>query len=308
MATTTIIPLHATKGRTAAAVLSDTADYMKNAEKTNREEWITAYECDPLTVAQEFAFSRSQYAAATGRRQGANEVVGYHLRQSFAPGETDAATANRIGYEMAMSLTKGKFAYMVCTHTDKNHIHNHILLSAVNLDCSRKFRNFKNSAFALRKISDLLCVQNGLSIIENPKDSRGSYADWLGKKPPTAKEQLCELIDEKLIVGQDMGALLVALKKAGCEVKIGKHTAIKIPGGKKFQRFDTIGGDYTEDALRERLNGKREVTPRAKVTEPPKSVYIPKLLIDIEAKIQQGYGEGFVNYAKIQNSKKPLRR
>jgi hypothetical protein len=303
MATTTIIPLHATKGRSAAAVLSDTADYMKNPEKTNREEWVTAYECDPLTVAQEFAFARSQYAATTGKSQGANEVVGYHLRQSFAPGETDAATANRIGYDLAMSLTKGKFAYICCTHTDKNHIHNHILLSAVNLDCSRKFRHFKNSAFALRKISDLLCVQNGLSIIENPKDSRGSYADWLGKKPPTAKEQLCELIDEKLIVGQDMGALLVALKKAGCEVKIGKHTAIKIPGGKKFQRFDTIGGDYSEDALRERLNGKREVAPRAKVTEPQKSVYVPKLLIDIEAKIQQGYGAGFEQYAKIQNLK-----
>ena len=201
MATTTIIPLHATKGRTALAVLADTANYMKDAKKTHGEEWVTAYECDPLTAAQEFAFARSQYAANTGRRQGKNEVVGYHLRQSFAHGECEAETANKIGYDLAMSLTKGKFAYMVCTHVDKQHIHSHILVNAVSLDCSRKFRNFKGSAFTLRKISDLLCLENGLSVIENPKPSRGSYADWLGKKPPTAREQLCTLIDEKLIVG-----------------------------------------------------------------------------------------------------------
>jgi hypothetical protein len=314
MATTTIIPLHRSKGRSAVAVLSDTANYMRNPEKTNDEEWVTAYECDPLTAAQEFAFLRSQYITTTGKSQAANEVVGYHLRQSFAPGEVDAATANRIGYEMAMSLTKGKFAYMVCIHTDKNHIHNHILLSAVNLDCTKKFRNFKNSAFALRKISDLLCVQNGLSIIENPKDSRGSYADWLGKKPPTAKEQLCALIDEKLIVGQDMGALLVALKKAGCEVKIGKHTAIKIPDGKKFQRFDTIGSDYTEEAIRERLSGKREVQPRktsdveaerktATYIESIRTSNAPNLMIDIQAKIREGKGPGYEQWAKIFNIK-----
>jgi hypothetical protein len=287
---------------------------MKNPEKTSGGEWVTAYECDPLTAAQEFAFARSQYTATTGRRQGANEVVGYHLRQSFAPGECDAATANRIGYDVAMSLTKGKFAFMVCTHVDKEHIHSHILLNAVSLDCSRKFRNFKGSAFALRKISDLLCLENGLSVIENPKNSRGSYVDWLGKKPPTAREQLCALIDEKLIVGQDMGALLVALKRAGCEIKIGKHTAIKIPGGKKFLRFDTIGGDYSEDALRERLSGKREVTPRVKVDEDAErkaAEYLatanktnaPSLMIDIQAKIRQGYGPGYEQWAKIFNVK-----
>ncbi|GHV11565.1 hypothetical protein FACS1894219_02910 [Clostridia bacterium] len=314
MATTTIIPLHVTKGRSAAAVLSDTADYMKNPAKTNGEEWVFAYECDPLTVAQEFAFARTQYAATTGRRQGANEVVGYHLRQSFAHGECDAATANKIGYDMAMSLTKGKFAFLVCTHTDKEHIHSHILLSAVSLDCSRKFRNFKGSAFALRKISDLLCLQNGLSVIAEPKNSRGSYADWLGKKPPTAREQLCALIDENLIVGQQFGDFLVKLKRAGCEVKTGEHTAVKIPGGKKFLRLDTIGGDYSDEAIKERLSGKRTVAPRktsdAEV-ERKTEEYIaathasntPNLLIDIQAKIRAGAGEGYQQWMKIFNLK-----
>jgi hypothetical protein len=307
MATTTIIPLHITKGRSAAAVLSDTADYMKNPEKTNGEEWITAYECDPLTIAQEFAFARTQYAASTGRRQGANEVVGYHLRQSFAPGEIDAATANKVGYDMAMSLTKGKFAFLVCTHTDKEHIHSHILLSAVNLDCSRKFRNFKGSAFALRRISDLLCLQNGLSVIEKPKPSRGSYADWLGKKPPTAREKLQDLIDANLVIGQNFGTLLGKLKRAGCEVKHGKRTAVRLPGGKKFLRFDSCGEGYTEEHICERLRGVRDVAPRTKISEPPKPVYVPKLLIDIEAKIQQGYGAGFEQWATIQNLKEAAR-
>jgi hypothetical protein len=291
---------------------------MKNPEKTHGEEWVTAYECDPMTVAQEFAFARSQYAATTGRRQGASEVVGYHIRQSFAPGECDAATANKIGYDMAMSLTKGKFAYIVCTHVDKQHIHSHILVSAVSLDCSRKFRNFKGSAFVLRKISDLLCLENGLSVIENPKPSRGSYADWLGKKPPTAREQLCALIDEKLIVGQDFGALLVALRRAGCEVKIGKHTAVKLPDGKKFLRFDTIGGDYSEEALRERLSGKREVTPRVRVDDDAerkaaeyeaklKTQNRPNILIDIQAKIREGAGGAYQQWMKIFNLKQAAR-
>jgi cell division protein FtsB len=291
---------------------------MKNPDKTNGGEWVSAYECDPLTAAQEFAFARSQYAATTGRRQGASEVVGYHLRQSFAPGECDAATANRIGYGMAMSLTKGKFAFLVCTHVDKEHIHSHVLVSAVSLDCSRKFRNFKGSAFALRKISDLLCLENGLSVIENPKNSRGSYADWLGKKPPTAREQLCDLIDANLIVGQDMGALLVALKRAGCEIKIGKHTAVKLSGGKKFLRFDTIGGDYSEDALRERLSGKRNVAPRVKVDDDVerkaaeyeaklKMQNRPNILIDIQAKIREGAGGAYQQWMMIFNLKQAAR-
>ncbi|GHU61005.1 hypothetical protein AGMMS49975_30180 [Clostridia bacterium] len=95
MTTTTIIPLHVSKGRSAAAVLADTADYTKNPAKTNGAEWVSAYECDPLTAAREFAFARTQYAARTGRQQSANEVVGYRLRQSFFLGECDAATANK---------------------------------------------------------------------------------------------------------------------------------------------------------------------------------------------------------------------
>jgi len=121
MATTTIIPLHAGKGRTIAAALGKSVDYIENPDKTNGGEWITSYECDPLTVQQEFIFSKHQYAVITGRDYGERDVIAYHLRQSFKPGETDPATANRIGYELAMKLTHGNHAFVCSTHVDKQH-------------------------------------------------------------------------------------------------------------------------------------------------------------------------------------------
>ncbi|MDR3209912.1 MAG: relaxase/mobilization nuclease domain-containing protein [Oscillospiraceae bacterium] len=214
---TTIIPLHAGKGKTARSALEHSAEYVQNPGKTNGGEWVTAYGCDPLTMTEEFLFTKSQYAAMTGRGNVRGDVVAYHLRQSFLPGETDAETANRIGYALAMKLTKGRNAFVCRTHVDKRHIHSHLIINSTNLDCAGKFRNFKGSSFAIRRISDHLCIENGLSIITEPKPSRGSCADWLGdKKLPTTRDKLRELIVEKLIVGRSFPDFLVALKQAGC--------------------------------------------------------------------------------------------
>jgi hypothetical protein len=238
-----------------------------------------------------------------------HDVIGYQIRQSFKPGEVTAEQALKIGYDLAMRRTKGRHQFIVAAHTNTANPHTHIFFNSVDLDCSRKFEDFRHSAIALRKISDILCLENGLSIIEKPGLSKGqNRAEYLGGgKQPTGRDKLRELIDEKLIVGQSFGDFLVKLQRAGCEVKIGKHYAIKIPGAKKFFRFDNLGDDYTDVAIRERLNGKREVAQRTKVVEPIKPVYVPKLLIDIEAKIQQGYGAGFAQYAKIQNLKEAAR-
>ena len=180
MATTAIIPIHAGKGRPVATALKMSVDYIKNGEKTDSGQWVTAYACDPLIADDEFLFSKSQYAAITGRSQGAKDVLAYHLRVAFKPGETDAETANRIGYEMAMKLTRGSHAFVCCTHLDREHIHTHVVVNSTSLNCTKKFRNFKNSAFAIRKIADHLCVENGLSIIESPKQSQGNYGKWQG--------------------------------------------------------------------------------------------------------------------------------
>ena len=175
MATTAIIPIHAS-GRTIAKALKKSVGYIENPVKTDSGEWVSAYECDPLIDDKEFLFSKNQYATIIGRSQGKNDVLAYHLRISFKSGETDATTANKIGYDLAMKLTKGQHSFVCCTHTDRHHLHSHIIFNSTNLDCTRKFRNFKSSTFVVRKMADLLCLENGLSVVKNPKPSRDSAA------------------------------------------------------------------------------------------------------------------------------------
>ena len=296
MATTRLMPLHAGKGRTVAEALGRTTEYVKNPEKTNGGDLVTAYQCNPAIVDQEFLFVKRQYAAMTGRNQKEHDVIAYHLRQSFKPGEVTPELANKIGYDLAMSLTKGKHAFIVCTHVDKEHIHSHIVFNSTALDCTRKFRNFLGSSFAVRKISDILCLENGLSVIENPKPSRGSYGTWLGEKPPTDRQQLEQMIDVALTGCKDFDSFIAAMKAAGVEIKRGKHLAFKIPGGKRFVRCDSLSEDYTEAAIIERISGKRIVAPKQK--EPA-----PSLLIDIQAKLQQAHSPGFERWASVFNLK-----
>ena len=123
MATTRLMPLKAGKGRSVARALKDSIDYMENYDKTEGGELISSYECDVRTADNEFLLSKQTYASLTGREQDRGGVIAYHLRQSFKPGEVTAEEANRIGYELAHRFTKGKFAYIVCTHTDTAHIH-----------------------------------------------------------------------------------------------------------------------------------------------------------------------------------------
>ena len=305
MATTRLMPLHSGKGRTVAEALGRVTDYVKNPEKTSGGDLVTAYQCNPSIADQEFLFSKRQYAAITGRERKDNNVIAYHLRQSFKPGEITPELANKIGYDLAMSLTKGKHAFIVCTHVDKQHIHSHIVFNSTALDCTRKFRNFWRSSFAVRRISDMLCLENGLSVIAEPKPSRGSYGAWLGEgKPPTVRGQLEQIIDTALGQGcKDFDSFLAAMKATGAEVKRGKYLAFKIPNGKRFIRCDSLGDDYTEAAIMERISGKRIVAPKAKAAVKSK----PNLLIDIQTKMQQANSPGFERWAKIFNLKEMAR-
>ena len=312
MATTWIKPLHVNKGKTIAQTLKDRLDYAENPDKTESRDWVTSYECDPLIADDEFLFSKNQYAAVTGRDQGERDVLAYHLRISFKPGETDAQTANKIGYDLALKLTKGNHAFVCCTHTDKHHMHSHVFINSTSIDCTKKFRNFKRSSFAIRRIADHLCLENGLSIIENPKPSRGSYADWQGDgKPQSNREKLERLIDAALENRKDYDAFIAAMIATGCEVKRGKHLAFKIPGAERFARCNSLGDDYSEEAILERLRGQRKVE-RPHPAPTPDTVFIPfvitaktkfSLLIDIQKKIQEGKGEGYEHWARIYNLK-----
>ncbi len=313
MATTRLIPLHTGKGRTIQAALAGSLDYIEDPEKTDGGELISTFECAAESADAEFMLSKSIYATLTGRDQGKNNVVAYHTRQSFKPGEVTPEEANEIGRELAMRFTHAKHAFVVCTHIDKHHVHNHIIWNSTRLDCKVKFRNFLGSSFALRRVSDRLCAEHGLSIIEKPKPSRGHYGAWLGEnRQPSFQERLRQTIDEALAQKpSDFDAFLLAMETAGYEVKRGKHLAFKVPAdgtlpaADKFTRCkeSTLGADYTEEAIIERIAGTRTVsghTPShggsARMPGPERKI---SLLIDIQSKIQQGKGVGYQRWATI---------
>lgn len=199
MATTRIMPLHAGKGRTVGKAISDIIDYVKNPDKTDHGRLITSYQCDSRVADAQFLLDKQTYAARTGRVRGADDVIAYHLRQSFVPGEITPEEANRLGVELARRFTKGKHAFIVCTHIDKAHVHNHIIWNSTTLECDRKFRNFWGSTRAVHRLSDTICIENGYSIVEAPKRRGQSYNKWLGDAAkPSHKEQLRQAIDRAL--------------------------------------------------------------------------------------------------------------
>ena len=305
MATTRIIPLHTGKGRTVGKAISDIIDYVKNPDKTDHGRLITSYQCDSRVADAQFLLDKQTYMARTGRVRGKDDVIAYHVRQSFCPGEITPEEANRLGVEFAKRFTKKKHAFIVCTHIDKAHVHNHIIWSSVNLDCDRKFRNFWGSTKAVRRLSDTICIENGLSIVENPKPHGKSYDQWLGDQAkPSHRELLRAAIDNVLAQKPaDLDELLKLLRESGCEVsKRGKSYRLKLPGWDKVARLDSLGDGYILEDLLAVLAGQKEHTPRRK---PVKQADPPKvnLLLDIQAKLQAGKGAGYALWAKVFNLK-----
>lgn len=304
MATTRLMPLHVGKGRDISTAIADIIDYVENPQKTDFGKFIYGYECDTRVADAEFLLSKRQYFNQTGRSQGADDVIAYHLRQAFKPGEVTPEEANQIGRELALKLTKGNHAFVVCTHIDKHHVHNHIIINSTTLDCQKKFRNFWGSTWAIRRMNDKLCLEHGLSIVEAPKPSRDHYGTWLGsKKQPSFQEQIRRAIDAALEERpKDFEELLKKLEAAGIEVnRERKHLRFRVPGQENYTRCDTLKGDYTEQAIKERIAGTRTVKPRR--TSPQKPVSKVGLLVDIEAAIRAGKGPGYERWAKVFNLK-----
>ncbi|HBU12600.1 MAG TPA: relaxase, partial [Clostridiales bacterium] len=304
MATTWMKALHRSGGGVAAA-LGLRIDYAKDYTKTDDGALIDSYECDPYTAQNEFLFSKRLYAKKTGRDQGKHDVIAYHVRMSFKPGEVTPQRTLELGRELALRWTKGRHQFIVAAHTNTNNPHAHIVFNSVNLYCDRKFADFKHSAIALRRVSDRVCLEHGLSVIEKPGLSKGyNRAEYLRQsKPPTVREQLRDIMDAALAGCKSHDDFLSALLAAGVDIKHGKQLAFKLPGAKKFVRQDTLGDDYSVDAIQERIDGKRIITHKRKTVAPVAASTKPNLLIDIQSKIQQGYGEGFRRWATVQNLK-----
>ena len=302
---------HISKGETIAQSLKGRFDYGQNPEKTQGGELISAYECDHRTADAEFLLAKAKYKAVTGREQRRDaDVLCYQIRQSFAPGEITPEEANRVGYETAMRWTKGKHAFFVATHTDRQHIHNHIYYNSTSLDCTRKFRDFFRSAAALRRLSDRVCLEHDLSVIQNPKlHSKGRflhYGQWLGERPPSAKQRVQLAVVEAL--GKqpaDFPAFLRLMEEAGFAVKHGRGGAISFlaPGQERPTRLrsSTLGPGFDPTDIRAVIAGERPILELPKEGPPP-----PRrvdLIIDIQERMAQGKGPAYARWAKVYNLK-----
>jgi hypothetical protein len=245
---------HVNKGKTVAQCLNERLDYSQNPLKTEEGELISSYECEPETAAMEFLLSKREYQRITGEEYKGN-IIAYQIRQSFKPGEITPEEANKLGYETAMRFTKGKHAFTVSTHTDRAHIHNHIIFNSTSLDSTRKFKNFFYSGLALQRLSDIICLEHGYSIIE-----KKPYADrnkrTVYPKRHTMRNELRSVIDSCLKQNpENLDAFYQLLQEQGYELKRGKHPAVKGRRQKKFIRLDSLGEDYTQDVISERIAG-----------------------------------------------------
>ena len=299
MAATRLIPLHKNKGKSVAACLKDRTDYAQNPDKTAQGELVSSYACSPLTVDEEFMLTKRLYERSTGRIQ-KSDVIAYQVRQSFKPGEVTPEEANRIGYEFAERFLKGKYAFIVATHTDRAHIHNHILYNSTALDGTRKFKNFWLSSFAVQRLSDRICLEHQLSVIEiKPYRERQKRIPYPPKE--SNRERLCGVIDTILAENPtDFEAFLSTLERQGYEIKRGKYTSVKGPRQKRFIRFKTLGEGYSEEKIQAVLAGKAKHQPYQK--QPPKEQPF-HLLVDIQEKMAEGKGEGYKKWAAKHNLK-----
>ena len=287
-------------------------DYGQNPDKTEGGELISSYGCDHMTADAEFLLSKAKYKAATGREQRRDaDVLCYQIRQSFKPGEITPEEANRIGYETAMRWTKGKYQFFVCTHIDKEHIHNHIYYNSTAYDRSRKFRNFIGSSFALRRLSDRVCLEHDLSVIANPKlHSKKRYLhydQWLGENQKLSqKEQIRLAIDAALTERpKDFADFLRRMETAGIQVKHGRGGVISflVPGQQRAARFraSTLGDGYGPEDVQAVIDGKAPTrTATARKAPAPRRV---NLLIDIQERMRQGKGPAYERWAKVYNLK-----
>ena len=226
--------------------------------------------------------------------------LAFHLIQSFELGEVDYQKAHEIGKQLADAVTKGQHEYVLTTHIDKGHIHNHIIFCAVNFVDHHKYNSNKRSYYGIRNMSDKLCRENGLSVVVPGKGSKGkSYAEYQAEKTGTSwKGKLKTAVDALIPQVSSFEELLTRLQAAGYEIKPGKYVSCRAPGQERFTRLKTLGADYTEEAIRERIAGRR--TKAAKAPREQRGV---SLLIDIENSIKAAQSKGYEQWAKIHNLK-----
>lgn len=287
MAVTEIHPITTT--------LNKALDYIMNPKKTDNTLLVDGYACSPQIAFYEF----NQVKKNADKTDG---TLALHLIQSFAPGEVDYETAHKIGIELADKILKGRFQYVIATHTDKGHIHNHILINSVSFKDKKRYHSSPNSYYYIRRVSDNLCKEYGLSVITDPKEKgKTHYEHSQEKQGKSWKALLRQVIDRCILKAQNWEDFLILMQREHYEIKTGKHISFRAEGQERFTRAKTLGADYTEERIRDRIEGQRNLT-----TAKGEKI---NLLIDIEKRIkgQQGNTVGLENWAKINNIKMAAR-
>ena len=284
MAVTKIHPIKST--------LKKALDYIENPDKTEDKMLVSSFGCSYETADIEF-----EMLLAQAIQKGNN--LAHHLIQSFAPGEATPEQAHEIGKQLADEVLQGKYSYVLTTHIDKGHVHNHLIFCAVDMVNHRKYNSNRQSYAYIRRTSDRLCREHGLSVVQPSRDKGKSYAEWdAGRKGKSWKAKLKAAIDAVIPQAKDFDDFLRLMAAQGYEIKQGKFISFRAPGQERFTRLKTLGTDYTEEAIRERIEGKR-----TKAAKAPKEQRGVSLLIDIENSIKAQESRGYEQWAKIHNLK-----
>ena len=287
MAITKIHPIKST--------LKKALDYITNPAKTDDKLLVSSYGCGIETADIEFEKTRR-----LAMNKGNN--LAHHLIQAFEPGEVSYEKAHEIGKQLADEITDGKYEYVIATHIDKGHCHNHIIFCAVDFAENKKYISNRKSYGNIRRVNDRLCKENGLSVVIPGADRGKHYAEWDAQRKGTSyKAKLKIAIDRLIPLSADMDDLLRRLEAEGYEVKRGKYISFRTPGQERFTRAKTLGEAYTEEAIAERIKGKVIL----KTPKPERSGV--SLLIDIENSIKAQQSAGYERWAKIENLKRAAR-
>ena len=280
-----------TKTHPVKSTLKAAIDYILNPEKTDGKLLASSFGCGMETADIEFAWTRE----AAGDR---GTHLGRHLIQSFQVGETTPEEAHKIGTELAQAVLGGKYEFVLTTHVDKGHLHNHLIFNAVSFVDYKKYQSNKRSYHFIRRTSDRICAAHGLSVIEPGQDKGKSYKEYTAEKQGTSyKAKLKAAVDLLIPQVKDFEELLSRLQAAGYEIKRGKYISCRAAGQERFTRLKTLGAAYAETAIEERIKGVY-----AAKTKPLRDDSIIRLVTDIESRIKAGQSAG-LEQAKINNLK-----
>ena len=289
-----------TKIKAIRGTLSKAIAYILNPEKTDEKLLVSSYGCASETAAREFEWTRK---IAEQKGMTPVRIIARHVIQSFEIGEVTPELAHEIGKQFADEILEGKYEYVLTTHIDKDHVHNHLIFNAVDFVDYHAYKSYKRIYYDMREVSDRLCKENGLSVIPPSQNKGMGYKEYTEAKRGTSwKQKLKQTIDRLVITAKDYDDFLRLMQEAGYEIKTGKYISFRAEGQERFTRSKTIGENYTEERIKERIAGRSPRRNRRQTV--PKDI---SLIGDIQERIRLIDSKGYEHKAKLTILKEAAR-